>query len=66
MKLKNATLQKESKSLKFLDLISNVFSSFIQAPQLVFFKEAVEHILRAVRVFRQPGGHMLLVFIMHI
>ncbi|XP_077989551.1 dynein axonemal heavy chain 6-like [Glandiceps talaboti] len=29
--------------------------------QLVFFKEAVEHLTRAARVFRQPGGHMLLV-----
>ena len=34
---------------------------YLQAPQMVFFKEAVEHILRAARVFRQPGGHMLLV-----
>ena len=32
-----------------------------QVPQLVFFKDAVEHILRAARVFRQPGGHMLMV-----
>ena len=30
-------------------------------PQLVFFKDAVEHILRAARVYRQPGGHMLMV-----
>ncbi|CAL1542606.1 unnamed protein product [Lymnaea stagnalis] len=29
--------------------------------QLVFFKEAVEHVVRAARVFRQPGGHLLLV-----
>ncbi|XP_075781391.1 dynein axonemal heavy chain 14 isoform X1 [Pelodiscus sinensis] len=28
---------------------------------MVFFKEAVEHITRAARVFRQPGGHMMLV-----
>ena len=28
---------------------------------MVFFKEAVEHIVRAARVFRQPGGHMLMV-----
>ena len=28
---------------------------------MVFFKDAVEHITRAARVFRQPGGHMLLV-----
>ena len=27
----------------------------------MFFKDAVEHIIRAARVFRQPGGHMLLV-----
>ncbi len=32
-----------------------------QVPQLVFFMDAVEHILRAARVFRQPGGHMLMV-----
>lgn len=31
------------------------------AQQIVFFKEATEHILRAARVFRSPGGHMLLV-----
>ncbi|XP_063958044.1 dynein axonemal heavy chain 6-like isoform X2 [Lytechinus pictus] len=29
--------------------------------QLVFFREALEHIVRAARVFRQPGGHMVLV-----
>ena len=40
-------------------LRQNVSNS--QAPQLVFFKYAVEHILRAARVFRQPGGHMLMV-----
>ncbi|XP_074844510.1 dynein axonemal heavy chain 14, partial [Carettochelys insculpta] len=28
---------------------------------IVFFKEAVEHTTRAARVFRQPGGHMMLV-----
>lgn len=28
---------------------------------MVFFKEAVEHITRAARVFRQPGAHMILV-----
>ncbi|ELU16870.1 hypothetical protein CAPTEDRAFT_116653 [Capitella teleta] len=32
-----------------------------QAPRIVFFRDAMEHILRAARVFRQPGGHMLLV-----
>nr|XP_015200682.1 PREDICTED: dynein heavy chain 14, axonemal isoform X2 [Lepisosteus oculatus] len=31
-----------------------------QSP-MVFFKEAVEHITRAARVFRQPGGHMMLI-----
>ena len=36
-------------------------NSFFQAPQLVFFREAVEHILRVARVFRQPGGHVLMV-----
>lgn len=27
----------------------------------MFFREALEHIVRAARVFRQPGGHMVLV-----
>ena len=46
-------------TLEELYMTQNVNNT--QAPQLVFFKEAVEHILRAARVFRQPGGHMLLV-----
>ncbi|XP_070181014.1 dynein axonemal heavy chain 6-like [Littorina saxatilis] len=29
--------------------------------QLVFFRDAVEHVVRAARVFRQPGGHLMLV-----
>ncbi|XP_053515524.1 dynein axonemal heavy chain 14 [Artibeus jamaicensis] len=28
---------------------------------MVFFKEAVQHIVRAARVLRQPGSHMLLI-----
>lgn len=28
---------------------------------MVFFKDAVEHVTRAARVFRQPGGHMIMV-----
>eukprot|EP00058_Branchiostoma_floridae_P021107 XP_002606597.1 hypothetical protein BRAFLDRAFT_120109 [Branchiostoma floridae] len=32
-----------------------------QEKPLVFFTEAVEHITRAARVFRQPGGHMMMV-----
>ncbi|KAK3092231.1 hypothetical protein FSP39_000084 [Pinctada imbricata] len=32
-----------------------------KASQMVFFKDAVEHVTRAARVFRQPGGHMMLV-----
>ncbi|XP_054190338.1 dynein axonemal heavy chain 14 isoform X15 [Homo sapiens] len=28
---------------------------------MVFFKEAIEHIIRATRVLRQPGSHMLLI-----
>ncbi|XP_075719503.1 dynein axonemal heavy chain 14 isoform X3 [Rhinoderma darwinii] len=27
----------------------------------VFFMEAVQHVTRAIRVFRQPGGHMMMV-----
>ncbi|KAL8598268.1 hypothetical protein ACOMHN_035218 [Nucella lapillus] len=32
-----------------------------ESNQLVFFRDAVEHVVRAARVFRQPGGHLLLV-----
>ncbi|KAK7488391.1 hypothetical protein BaRGS_00020365, partial [Batillaria attramentaria] len=32
-----------------------------KSSQLVFFRDAVEHVVRAARVFRQPGGHLLLV-----
>jgi dynein heavy chain len=28
---------------------------------MVFFKEAVEHVLRICRVLQQPGGHLLLI-----
>ncbi|XP_051780645.1 dynein axonemal heavy chain 6-like [Erpetoichthys calabaricus] len=31
---------------------------YSKAP-FVFFREAVEHIVRAARIFRQPGGHMM-------
>ncbi|XP_069117336.1 dynein axonemal heavy chain 6-like isoform X3 [Argopecten irradians] len=37
------------------------FDTDVMASQMVFFKDAVEHITRAARVFRQPGGHMMLV-----
>lgn len=36
----------------------------LQSFQLVFFPLACEHILRAVRVLKQPGGHLLMVGIM--
>ncbi|EDV29505.1 uncharacterized protein TRIADDRAFT_51924 [Trichoplax adhaerens] len=29
--------------------------------QIIFFNECIQHIVRAARVFRQPGGNMLLV-----
>ncbi|WAR20146.1 DYH6-like protein, partial [Mya arenaria] len=32
-----------------------------KASQMVFFRDAVDHICRAARIFSQPGGHMLLV-----
>ncbi|CAH1791320.1 unnamed protein product [Owenia fusiformis] len=32
-----------------------------QSSRVVYFRDAVDHITRAARVFRQPGGHMLLV-----
>ena len=28
---------------------------------MVFFRDAIDHICRAARIFSQPGGHMLLV-----
>jgi dynein heavy chain, axonemal len=28
---------------------------------MVFFKEAVEHVIRICRVLQQPGGHLLLI-----
>ncbi|KAM9316864.1 dynein axonemal heavy chain 14 [Gastrophryne carolinensis] len=31
------------------------------ADAYVFFPEAIQHVIRAARVFRQPGGHMMLV-----
>ena len=36
-------------------------SGHASSKQIVFFKEAVEHICRACRVLRQPSGHMLLI-----
>ncbi|XP_056424426.1 dynein axonemal heavy chain 14 isoform X2 [Hyla sarda] len=36
-------------------------SSASAADTYVFFMEAVQHITRAARVFRQPGGHMMMV-----
>jgi len=33
----------------------------LNAPPLVFFDAAIDHVIRAARVFRQPGTHMLLV-----
>jgi hypothetical protein len=40
---------------------NQMFYICFQSTQLVFFHDAVEHIVRAARVFRQPGGHLLLV-----
>ncbi|XP_038654802.1 dynein heavy chain 14, axonemal-like [Scyliorhinus canicula] len=36
-------------------------SGNMKATHPVFFKEAVEHIVRAARVFSQPGGHLIMV-----
>lgn len=52
----SASVEKNSEKLYFL-----LIMYMCQAPQMVFFKDAVQHILRAARVFRQPGGHMLMV-----
>lgn len=32
-----------------------------KAAQMVFFRDAIDHICRAARIFSQPGGHMMLV-----
>ncbi|KAF6023029.1 hypothetical protein EB796_018671 [Bugula neritina] len=52
-----------------LEKITNVLEEYhmrqhlsvTQAKKFVFFEEAVHHICRAVRVFRQPSRHMLMV-----
>ncbi|XP_067883713.1 dynein axonemal heavy chain 6-like [Heterodontus francisci] len=36
-------------------------SSSMKVSHPVFFKEAVEHVIRAARVFSQPGGHLMMV-----
>ncbi|KAH3851244.1 hypothetical protein DPMN_093724, partial [Dreissena polymorpha] len=36
-------------------------SNLNMASQMVFFRDAIDHICRAARIFSQPGGHMLLV-----
>ncbi|XP_076770738.1 dynein axonemal heavy chain 14 [Arvicanthis niloticus] len=36
-------------------------ASLEMSHSIVFFKEAIEHIARATRVLRQPGGHILLI-----
>uniref|UniRef100_F6U200 AAA+ ATPase domain-containing protein n=1 Tax=Monodelphis domestica TaxID=13616 RepID=F6U200_MONDO len=36
-------------------------SGFELSNSMVFFKEATEHVCRAARVLRQPGGHMFLI-----
>ncbi|XP_077659064.1 dynein axonemal heavy chain 14 [Urocitellus parryii] len=37
-------------------------STSLEIPHpMVFFKEAIEHVIRATRVLRQPGSHMLLI-----
>ncbi|XP_076809994.1 dynein axonemal heavy chain 6-like [Clavelina lepadiformis] len=38
-----------------------ISSSNVNAAPLVFFEAAVDHVIRAARVFRQSGTHMLLV-----
>ncbi|XP_029448950.1 dynein heavy chain 14, axonemal isoform X2 [Rhinatrema bivittatum] len=42
------------------ELHMRINSANVEIP-LVFFEEAIRHITRAARVFRHPGGHMMLV-----
>ena len=50
-----------------LSSCSDFFSSTVkcvcmfQMKKVVFFDEAVRHIVRAARVLRQPGGHLMMV-----
>ncbi|KAJ8308273.1 hypothetical protein KUTeg_013147 [Tegillarca granosa] len=45
----------------FFSFLADNLHDFFKTSQMVFFKDAVEHLTRAARVFRQPGGHMMLV-----
>uniref|UniRef100_H2YVQ2 AAA+ ATPase domain-containing protein n=1 Tax=Ciona savignyi TaxID=51511 RepID=H2YVQ2_CIOSA len=38
-----------------------ISSSLSSSPPLIFFEAAIDHVVRAARVFRQPGAHLLLV-----
>ncbi|XP_035825271.1 dynein heavy chain 6, axonemal [Aplysia californica] len=54
-------LADQSKLVRVLEEYNMRMSAGEQKEQLVFFKDAVEHVVRAARVFRQPGGHLMLV-----
>lgn len=45
----------------FLDYQMRYNTSGQSPLKMVFFKEAVEHVLRICRVLQQPGGHLLLI-----
>ncbi|KYO43526.1 hypothetical protein Y1Q_0013563 [Alligator mississippiensis] len=49
------------KLVSVLEAFHMKMSSTNNETTMVFFKEAVEHITRAARVFRQPGAHMILI-----
>ncbi|CAM4551630.1 unnamed protein product [Caretta caretta] len=49
------------KLVSVLEEFQMKMNSMNSKTSMVFFKEAVEHTTRAARVFRQPGGHMMLV-----
>ncbi|OHT12593.1 Dynein heavy chain family protein [Tritrichomonas foetus] len=50
----------EATSMMQINAALTTFTDMYKS-QVVLFKEAIEHILRIVRVMRQPSGHMLLV-----
>jgi len=43
-----------------LTTVLTSFSDMYKTP-VVLFQEAIEHVLRIVRVMRQPSGHMLFI-----
>ena len=68
--LNNPKAERIYRHIKDVNLLSKALQEFYSRLHLsddsfdqpfVFFRQAVEHLSRAARVFRQPSGHLLLV-----